>query len=113
MRILMTGGAGFIGSHIAEALLAQQHQVLVIDNYETGRRDNLTPHANLTVVEGSIVDEALVNKLFSDFGPDKVVHAAASYKDPTAWSADALTNTVGTINVVQAAQHMKVQRLVY
>ena len=53
MRVLITGGAGFIGSHLAERLLARGDQVVVIDNYATGRRDNLTPHDYLTVVEGS------------------------------------------------------------
>ena len=56
MKVLITGGAGFVGSHIADALLAQGHHVLVIDNYQTGRRDNNKPHPNLKVVEGSIAD---------------------------------------------------------
>ena len=46
MKILITGGAGFIGSHLADKLLSFGHEVLVIDNYQTGRKDNLTPQSN-------------------------------------------------------------------
>lgn len=113
MKVLITGGAGFVGSHIADQLLAQGDEVLVIDNYATGRRDNLTPDDGLTVVEGSIADADLVAKAFADFNPDKVVHAAASYKDPEAWEEDVLTNALGTINVVRGAQKCEVERFVY
>jgi UDP-glucose 4-epimerase len=113
MNILITGGAGFIGSHLAEKLLASGHKVLVIDNYETGRRDNLSPQRDLSVVEGTIVDGPLVDKLFNEFRPDQVVHAAASYKDPDNWLEDAMTNVVGTINVVRAAKNSNVKRIIY
>jgi UDP-glucose 4-epimerase len=82
MKILITGGAGFIGSHLADSLLQRGDEVLVIDNFATGRRDNLTPHKNLELVEGTIADNKLVHSLFNDFKPEIVVHAAASYKDP-------------------------------
>jgi UDP-glucose 4-epimerase len=113
MKVLITGGAGFIGSHLAEELLAAGNQVLVIDNYQTGRRDNNTPHKNLTIVEGTIADANLVNKAFDSFGPDKVVHAAASYKDPENWEEDTMTNILGTINVIRAAKKHNVTRIVY
>jgi len=113
MKILITGGAGFIGSNLADVLLSSGHSVLVIDNYKTSRRDNLSPHKNLLVVEGSIEDKNLVDKHFSDFMPDAVVHAAASYKDPQDWEEDTLTNVMGTINVVRASQKTKVKRFVY
>jgi len=113
MKVLITGGAGFIGSHLADRLLARNDQVLVIDNYATGRRDNLTPHDNLTVVEGTIADAGLVDRVFDDFQPEKVVHAAASYKDPDNWQEDVRTNVLGTTVVVQAAQRLGVQRLIY
>ena len=60
MRVLITGGAGFIGSHLAERLLSRGDEVVVVDNYETGRRDNLSEHERLAVVEGTIADEAVV-----------------------------------------------------
>jgi len=113
MKVLITGGAGFVGSHIADALLAQGHHVLVIDNYQTGRRDNNKPHPNLKVVEGTIADIELVNKCFDEFGPDKVVHAAASYKDPDAWEEDTMSNILGTINIVRASKRLGVSRIVY
>ena len=112
-KILITGGAGFIGSHMADRLLARGDHVLVIDNYVTARRDNLAPHPNLTVVEGTIADADLVNRLFDDFQPDLVVHAAASYQDPHNWAEDVRTNVLGTVNVVQAAKRLKVRRLIY
>ena len=57
MKVFITGGAGFIGSHLADRLLERGDEVLVIDNYETGSRDNLSTHENLNVIEGSITDE--------------------------------------------------------
>jgi UDP-glucose 4-epimerase len=113
MKILITGGAGFIGSHLAEFLLKREHAVLAIDNFSTGRRDNLIPQAGLKVIEGTIADSGLVNRIFREFRPDKVVHAAASYKDPENWSEDTLTNVLGTVNVVRSSLKEKVQRLIY
>jgi UDP-glucose 4-epimerase len=113
MKVLITGGAGFIGSHLADRLTARGDQALVIDNYSTGRRDNLSPKPGLTVVEGSITDPDLVRRLFEDFRPDQVAHAAASYKDPEDWTGDVTTNALGTAIVVQAAKAVNVQRLIY
>jgi UDP-glucose 4-epimerase len=113
MRVLITGGAGFIGSHLADRLLERKDQVLVIDNYATGRRDNLVPHDNLIVVEGTIADTDLVNELLDEFKPDVVVHAAAAYHDPDDWAEDARTNVVGSANVVQASKRAGVKRLIY
>lgn len=113
MKVLITGGAGFIGSHLADRLLEREHEVCVIDNYATGRRDNLVPHNRLKVVEGTIADKALVDRLFDEFEPSMVVHAAASYKDPDNWSEDSLTNVLGTANVVQASRRVQVARIIY
>jgi UDP-glucose 4-epimerase len=113
MRVLITGGAGFIGSHLTDRLLTAGAQVLVIDNYATGRPDNLTPQKNLKVVEGTIADASLVRQAFGEFQPTHVVHAAAAYKDPDNWTEDSLTNVAGTANVVQAAKRGGVQRLIY
>jgi len=113
MRALVTGGAGFIGSHLVDRLVARRDEVLVIDNYATGRRENLGTHPNLTVVKGTIADAPLVERLCADFRPEQVVHAAASYKNPDDWLEDSLTNVVGTANVVQAARRVGVQRLIY
>ena len=113
MKVLITGGAGFIGSHLADQLLNRGDEVLVIDNYSTGRRDNLTPQPNLIVVEGTIADAALVNRLHDDFHPDVVIHAAASYKDPENWHEDTLTNVLGSAIVSQAAKRAEVKRIIY
>jgi UDP-glucose 4-epimerase len=113
MKILITGGAGFIGSHLSDRLLARGDEVLVIDNYATGRRDNLTPQPKLTIVEGTIADADLVNRTFDQFKPEYVVHAAASYKDPVNWGEDARTNVLGTALVTQAAQRLGVGRMIY
>jgi UDP-glucose 4-epimerase len=113
MKVLVTGGAGFIGSHLAEGLLRRGDNVLVIDNYSTGRRDNLTPNPGLSVVEGTIADTGLVTETFHGFRPDVVVHAAASYKDPDNWAEDARTNVLGTVNVVKAAKQLNIRRLIY
>lgn len=113
MKVLITGGGGFVGSSLADRLLDQGHEVLVIDNYATGRRDNLAPHDRLKVVESTIADADAVGRAFESFGPDHVVHAAASYKDPDNWVEDARTNVEGTVNVVRAARHYEVGRLVY
>jgi UDP-glucose 4-epimerase len=113
MKVLITGGGGFIGSHLADRLLESGHEVLVIDNYATGRRDNLVEHEGLTVVEDTIADAPAVERAFESFAPTHVVHAAAAYKDPQAWAEDSLTNTLGTANVVQATKAAGLDRLVY
>jgi len=113
MKVLITGGAGFIGSHLAERLLGRGDEILVIDNFATARRDNLAEHERLTLIEATIVDPTVVNEAFSSFGPDVVAHAAASYKDPDDWGEDSATNAVGTANIVKAAQAAGVGRLVY
>jgi UDP-glucose 4-epimerase len=113
VRVLITGGAGFVGSNLADRLLARGDQVTVIDNFETARRDNLTPGQNLALIEGSIADRELVDSSFDEHRPEVVVHAAASYKDPDNWHGDALTNVVGTVNVVRASERLKVDRFIY
>ena len=75
MKVLVTGGAGQVGSTVADLLLARGDAVLSIDNFATGRRDNLAPHHRLTAIEGSIVDRDLLERLFGEFAPDVVVHS--------------------------------------
>jgi UDP-glucose 4-epimerase len=113
MKALITGGSGQIGSHLAELLLARGDHVLAIDNFATGRRDNLDPHPNLQLAENSIVDAHLMDRLFADFRPEVVVHTAASYKNPNDWESDALVNCAGTAIVAKACKTHKVGRLIY
>jgi UDP-glucose 4-epimerase len=113
MKILITGGAGFIGSHLAERLLAQGNRIVVVDNFATGRRDNLSKQRRLTVVEGTIADSKLVGRIFRRFAPSVVVHAAASYKDPGNWEEDVRTNAVGSAIIAKASMEASVKRLIY
>ncbi len=113
MKVFVTGGAGQVGSTVIDMLLARDDTVLAIDNYSTGRRDNLKSHERLTLVENTIADAHVVDGLVGDFRPDVIVHTAASYKDPDDWSTDALVNAVGTANIAKAAKTHGVSRLVY
>jgi UDP-glucose 4-epimerase len=113
MKVFITGGAGQVGSTVADILLARGDTVVSIDNLATGRRDNLLDQPNLTQIEGSIVDDKLIDQLFSDFKPEVVVHAAASYKDPDDWATDALVNAVGGAVIAKACKTHKVARLIY
>jgi UDP-glucose 4-epimerase len=113
MRVFITGGAGQIGSTVTDLLLDRGDRVLAIDNFATGRRDNLRRYSALTLVEDTIVDTELIDRLFSDFKPDAVVHTAASYKDPEDWKSDVLVNAVGTANLAKACRTHKVNRLIY
>ncbi|HEX3861626.1 MAG TPA: NAD-dependent epimerase/dehydratase family protein [Stellaceae bacterium] len=113
MKVFVTGGSGLVGSTIIDLLLARGDEILAIDNFETGRRDNLQPHAKLRLVEDSIVDAGVVDELIGGFRPDVVIHTAASYKDPDDWHSDAQTNCVGSANVAKACKTYKVGRLIY
>lgn len=113
MKVFITGGSGFIGSHLADKLLARGDEVFVIDNFATGRRDNLKPHEKLKIVEDTICNEKLMNDLMQEFKPDLVIHAAASYKDPHNWVEDSLTNVMGTAIVCQAMQRADIKRIIY
>ncbi|HLO76064.1 MAG TPA: NAD-dependent epimerase/dehydratase family protein [Magnetospirillum sp.] len=112
MRILITGGAGCLGSNLVERYVPAGHDVLVIDNFATGRREVLPQVAGLTVVAGTIADRATVDTCFDRFRPTHVIHSAAAYKDPADWREDAATNVSGTINVIEAARRHAVHRFV-
>lgn len=113
MRILVTGGLGLIGSHVAELAHDMGHEVMVIDNLITGRADNLAPSAGLKIEIGDIADASFVTRKFDEFEPEAVVHAAASYKDPDDWLSDTLTNCVGGVNVISSSVRVAVKRFVY
>ena len=113
MKVLITGGAGFIGSHLAEQRLERGDEVLVIDNFATGRRDNIAPQDRFELVEGTIADRELVRDVFERFRPDVVVHAAASYKDPENWAEDTATNVLGSAIVAQESKRSGVRRIIY
>jgi nucleoside-diphosphate-sugar epimerase len=112
MRLLITGGAGSLGTNIIEHIGSQCESILVLDNFATGKKAALLPAENLQVVEMSITERDKLDVLFSDFQPTHVIHSAASYKDPNDWQEDSLTNVVGTCNVARAAEKNKVKRLI-
>ena len=111
--MLITGGSGFIGSHIADRLVERGDDVLAMDNYATGRRDNLLLRDHLEIAEGSIADEEIVRAEFERFSPSVVVPTAASYKDPEDWAGDSATNVQGTSHVTRAAQQHNINRFIY
>jgi UDP-glucose 4-epimerase len=112
MRILITGGAGCLGSNLTEHWYPSGHDVLIIDNFATGRRELVPLLPRLELVDGTIADRDLVRRAFEHFRPTHVVHAAASYKDPSDWRGDVETNVLGTINLVEAAREFGVVRFV-
>lgn len=112
MRLLITGGAGCLGSNLVEHYLPQGFEICVIDNFATGKREVVPAQQGLTVFDVSISNEGLVNQIFREFQPTHVIHSAASYKDPTDWAEDAATNVLGAIHIAKAAEACKVKRLV-
>ena len=114
MKILVTGGAGFIGSHIVDSLLREGHAVAVIDDLSSGSRDNLPGGVPLHVVD--IVDPAAVARAFAAEQPDAVCHQAAqmsvsrSVREPL---FDAQVNCIGLINVLDSAVRTGCQRFVF
>ena len=112
MRILITGGAGCLGSNLIEHWLPQGHEIHVVDNFATGKREVVPSVDGLTVQEGSIADATVVEECFSQFHPEVVVHAAAAYKDPDDWAEDGLTNVLGSGHVARAARTHGVARLI-
>ncbi|RLI49491.1 MAG: hypothetical protein DRO73_06245 [Candidatus Thorarchaeota archaeon] len=114
--ILVTGAAGFIGSHLVDHLLAQGHSVVGVDNLRTGREENLRgamAHEEFTFLQADICDHDLVSRLPK---LDIVYHLAAissvklSVEDPLAVNE---TNVTGTVNILRAARELGVQRVVF
>lgn len=117
MKSLVTGGCGFIGSHMVDRLLAEKHEVIVLDNCSTGRMENLKHHENhplLTIIQADICDTKAIAPFF--VGVDWVFHFAAladivpSIQNPDAYFH---ANVDGTFSVLQAAKEAGVKRLLY
>ena len=112
MRILITGGAGCLGSNLLEKFIPKGFEFLVLDNFATGNRKVVPKVKGLQVVEGSIADVDIVTKCFQKFTPDLVIHSAAAYKNPADWKEDTLTNVIGTINVANAAEQAGCMKII-
>lgn len=113
MRILVTGGAGFIGSHVAEAALARGHEVAVLDDLSHGKRQNVPATAAFFACD--VRDSTAVNAVFTEFRPDCVSHQAAqasvsvSVREP---AFDAEVNILGTLRLLDACVRFAVRRFV-
>ncbi|MBL0386955.1 NAD-dependent epimerase/dehydratase family protein [Tumebacillus sp. ITR2] len=113
MKVLVTGGAGFVGSHIVDECLRKGHDVVVMDNLATGTRNNLNPEAKF--LEMDITDPRLINVIREE-GIEAIIHQAAqstvppSIKDP---KFDADVNLSGTINLLQAVRELQLKKIVF
>jgi UDP-N-acetylglucosamine/UDP-N-acetyl-alpha-D-glucosaminouronate 4-epimerase len=104
VKVLVTGGAGFIGSHLARALLQAGHRVLVLDNLSTGHRENLGAGSEAELIEADIRDRSALRAPVR--GAEAVFHLAALPSVPRSWSDPVATlaaNGMGTANVIEAA----------
>jgi len=114
MRILVTGGAGFIGSHVVDRFVERGHEVAVLDNLSSGFRELVNPAARL--YEADLTDAAAVERCFTGFRPEVVDHHAAqidvrrSVDDPV---FDAGTNILGALGLLQACTRHGVRKFVY
>lgn len=113
-KFMVTGGAGFIGSHIVELLLSEGHDVVVYDNFSTGRESNLEPFATrITVVRGDIRDVEMLKDAMA--GVNYVIHHAAEISAIKSVEEPIFANEVnvtGTLNVLWAAKHNGVKRMI-
>jgi UDP-glucose 4-epimerase len=113
MKVLVTGGAGFIGSHVVDTFLAEGHDVAVVDNLVTGRMSNLNPQARFYQVD---IRDAALAEVFEQERPDVVDHHAAqmdvrkSVADPL---YDADVNVRGTLNLLECARRTGVRKIIY
>ncbi len=114
MKILVTGGAGFIGSQVADAFIEAGHEVAIIDNLSTGFKEYLNPKAKHYNID--ISDKAAVDKAMAEFKPEIIDHHAAqidvrkSVEDPL---FDVNTNIVGSLNIILAAEKNGVKKIIY
>ena len=117
MVVLVTGGAGFIGSHLVDALLERGDEVAILDNFSSGKRENISGAlaSGAGLLEGDILDRAFVSDAVSELRPAAIIHLAAqgevqrSIHEP---AFDATVNVVGTVNMLEAARAASCDRFV-
>jgi UDP-glucose 4-epimerase len=114
LKIMVTGGAGFIASHVVDAYIAAGHQVTVIDNLSSGKRENLNPQAKF--IEVDITDTAKIQAVILAEQPEVINHHAAhilvghSVQDP---QFDAQANIMGLLNIMEAARQIPIKKLIF
>lgn len=113
MKILITGGAGFIGSHTVDILVKKGHKVCVIDNLSNGKMDNVNPRATFYKTD---IASSSISKIFQKEKPEVVFHLAAhinlrkSFDNPV---ADAKTNILGSLNILECCRKNNVKKVIY
>lgn len=113
MRVLVTGGAGFVGSHVVDRLIGADHGVVVVDNLSTGRRELVNGAADLEVVD---IRSPRLDAVVAAARPEAVVHLAAQAAVPRSVADplfDAGVNVLGTINLLESAARSGVRRVIY
>jgi UDP-glucose 4-epimerase len=114
LKILVTGGAGFIGSHVVDAYVTAGHEVAVLDNLSTGREENVNPAAKLH--RADVTDLGQVQGIMAAFKPEVVNHHAAQSEVPKSVADpgyDALVNVVGGLNVLKASVDNAVRKVIF
>ncbi len=114
MKALVTGGAGFIGSNLVRLLLAEGHEVVVLDNLVSGFRENLKPYPHVNLIVGDIRDASVVQ--LATRNVEVIFHLAASVGNTRSIDhplIDSETNVMGTLNLLEAARHSDVRKIVF
>ncbi len=114
MKVLVTGGAGFIGSHVADAFVAEGYEVVVVDDLSTGSRENLNPATAFHEVD--IRDEETLAEVFAREKPDYVSHQAARAQVRESMEKPGLyaeVNIIGSLNVLQLCRQHEIRKIVY
>lgn len=114
MRVFITGGAGFIGSHIQDKLIKMGYEVAVVDNFRSGKRENLNPQSKL--YETDLRDKESLKKAFQDFKPEVVFHLAAQNEVPYSMEhpyEDEEMNVLGMMNLMDIARQNGVKKVIY
>jgi len=113
MRVLVTGGAGMVGSHVSELLEARGDEVITVDNFTTGRPEHLINLIKADKIQVSISNDNLIDELASRYSHiNAIVHTAASFANGNDWSDHINTNILGTALITRLAQKYN-SRLIY
>ena len=113
MKCLVTGGAGFIGSHLVDRLIKENHKLIVIDNLSTGKKENLNPKAKFYKID---ICSYRISQIFKKEKPEVVFHYAAqidvrkSVKDPV---EDAKINILGTLNILENCKKYNIRKVIF